>query len=139
MPEVDDGLAVSSRYLTLFPNFIVGRYFPDQLGVYLNVPIGPNRTIQKRIIYTTEGKKISKSAINTLKKLWWDVHKEDHEICERLQLGRASLVAQDGGILSPYWEKSVYAFHKLVIKFTLKSSNQNFLLLVTVYLQKTPK
>jgi len=122
---VDDGLAVSSRYLTLFPNFIVGRYFPDQLGVYLNVPIGPNRTIQKRIIYTTEGKKISKSAINTLKKLWWDVHKEDHEICERLQLGRASLVAQDGGILSPYWEKSVYAFHKLVIKFTLKSSKLN--------------
>ena len=36
-------LGVSSRYLTLFPNFILGRYFPDQLGVYLNTPTGPGK------------------------------------------------------------------------------------------------
>ena len=24
------------------------------------------------------------------KKIWWSVHKEDHEICERLQEGRSS-------------------------------------------------
>ncbi|MGI9410844.1 MAG: aromatic ring-hydroxylating oxygenase subunit alpha, partial [Hyphomicrobiaceae bacterium] len=47
-------LAVSSRYLTLFPNFVVGRYFPDQIGVHLNIPLGSDRTLQKRAIYTTE-------------------------------------------------------------------------------------
>ena len=32
-------LDVSSRYLTLFPSFVLGWYFPDQMGVYLNVPV----------------------------------------------------------------------------------------------------
>lgn len=108
-------LAVSSRYLTLFPNFILGRYFPDQMGVYLNVPLGPDRTTQKRVIYTTEGQQLSEAEIDALKTLWWNVHKEDHEMCERLQLGRASPVAADGGVLSPHWEDSVRAFQELVV------------------------
>ena len=43
-------LSVTSRYLSLFPNFIIGTYFPNQIGVYLNVPLSPNITTQKRII-----------------------------------------------------------------------------------------
>ena len=43
-------LSVTSRYLSLFPNFIIGTYFPNQIGVYLNVPISPGLTSQKRII-----------------------------------------------------------------------------------------
>lgn len=107
-------LAVSSRYLTLFPNFILGRYFPDQLGVYLNVPLGPDRTAQKRVIYATEGQIYSEGQADALKKLWWDVHKEDHAICERMQLGRASPESAVGGYLSPVWEDSVRAFQELV-------------------------
>lgn len=117
-----DNLAVSSRYLFLFPNFIIGRYFPDQLGVYLNLPFGPGRTTQKRIIYLTDRHELTKDEIENQKKLWWDVHKEDHEICERLQLGRASPVSIKGGLLSPHWEKSVLAFQKLVVKSVIKSS-----------------
>ncbi|MCP5072726.1 MAG: aromatic ring-hydroxylating dioxygenase subunit alpha [Rhodobacteraceae bacterium] len=108
-------LGVSSRYLTLFPNFIVGRYFPDQLGAYLNVPVGPGRMVQKRALYTTEGQSLSSNEVDGLKSLWWDVHKEDHEICERMQAGRASPLADDGGILSPHWEDSVRAFQELVV------------------------
>jgi len=107
-------LAVSSRYLTLFPNFILGRYFPDQLGVYLNVPLGPDRMRQKRALYATAGQKLSHDEIEGLKKLWWDVHKEDHEMCERMQLGRSSTVADDGGVLSPHWEDSVRGFQELI-------------------------
>ena len=66
-----DTLSVSSRYLSLFPNFIIGSYFPNQIGVYLNVPISPGLTTQKRIIYTTDGKTMSKEEINTQKKIWW--------------------------------------------------------------------
>ena len=114
-------LSVSSRYLSLFPNFIIGTYYPNQIGVYLNLPVDCGRTIQKRIIYATNGYKITTKEANSLKKLWWDVHKEDHDICERLQLGRASPVSAKGGILSPHWEKSVRAFHKHVIKSVMKS------------------
>ena len=98
------------------------RYFPDQLGVYLNLPLGPDRTTQKRIIYTTEGHKLTKGEIENQKNLWWNVHKEDHEICERLQQGRTSPISIKGGLLSPHWEKSVLAFQKLVVKSVMKSS-----------------
>ncbi len=117
LPEGVDGgssLAVSSRYLTLFPNFVIGRYFPNQLGVYLNEPRSPGRTAQRRVIYKTDGQLPDEAETAHLKKLWWDVHKEDHVICERLQSGRASPVAQCGGLLSPHWEDSVRAFQELV-------------------------
>ena len=117
-------LAVSSKYLSLFPNFIIGTYYPGQLGVYLNNPIDPNRTYQKRIIYTTEGHKLTRSEIKNQKDLWWKVHKEDHEICERLQLGRASPISKNGGLLSPHWENSVRSFQKIVIKALKKSENR---------------
>ena len=108
-------LSVSSRYLTLFPNFIIGRYFPDQIGVYLNVPLDATSMTQKRVIYTTEGQKMTKDELEFQKKLWHDVHKEDHAICEKMQLGRSSPVAKRGGVLSPHWENSVRAFQQLVV------------------------
>jgi len=108
-------LGVSSRYLTLYPNFIIARYFPDQLGVYLNTPLAPGRMAQRRVIYTTEGQTLSANEIDGLKKLWSDVHKEDHEMVERLYQGRASGAAADGGVLSPVWEDSVRAFQELIV------------------------
>ena len=115
-------LSVTSRYLSLFPNFIIGTYFPNQVGVYLNIPISPGVTSQKRIIYTTDGKKMSKEEANMIKNIWWSVHKEDHEMCERLQEGRYSPAAKEGGLLSPVWEKGVQAFQKLIVDATMKSS-----------------
>ncbi|MEM1006222.1 MAG: aromatic ring-hydroxylating dioxygenase subunit alpha [Pseudomonadota bacterium] len=109
-------LAVSSRYLTLYPNFILGRYFPDQIGVYLNIPTGPGTMLQKRALYTTEGQDLSADEIEGLKKLWCDVHKEDHEMTERMQIGRASIIADKGGLLSPIWEDSVRAFQEMVAR-----------------------
>ena len=43
------------------------------------------------------------------------VHREDHEMCERLQQGRASEVAAGGGVLSPVWEDSVRTFQGFVV------------------------
>ena len=117
-----NALSVTSRYLSLFPNFIIANYFPNQIGVYLNVPINPRETIQKRIIYTSDGKSMTEEESNTAKKIWWSVHKEDHEICERLQEGRSSPASDHGGLLSPHWEKGVQAFQKLIIDATMKNS-----------------
>ena len=111
----DGALGVSSRYLTLYPNFIIGRYFPDQMGAYLNIPTGPGTMVQKRALYTTDGQRLSTKEVGGLKSLWWDVHKEDHEMVERMMHGRASSAAADGGILSPVWEDSVRAFQERII------------------------
>ena len=115
-------LSVTSKYLSLFPNFIIGTYFPNQIGVYLNIPISPSITSQKRVIYTTDDKDMSKKEIKMTKNIWWSVHKEDHEMCERLQEGRYSPESNDGGLLSPIWEKGVQAFQKLIVDATMKAS-----------------
>ena len=65
---------------------------------------------------------MTKEESDLAKKIWWSVHKEDQEICERLQEGRASPASNEGGLLSPYWEKGVKAFQKLIIQETMKSS-----------------
>ena len=123
---VDDGdtLAVDSRYLGLFPNFVLGRYFPDQLGVHLNIPVSAGCTHQRRVIYATEGKQFSPDEVEKLKILWRKVHAEDHEICTRLQLGRASAAAADGGWLSPHWEGGVRQFQELALA-AVKSTTED--------------
>jgi len=118
----NSALSVTSRYLSLFPNFIIGTYFPNQIGVYLNVPLTPSITTQKRVIYTTDEKTMSEDEIEITKKIWWSVHKEDHKMCERLQEGRSSPASNEGGLLSPHWEKGVQAFQKLIVEATMKSS-----------------
>ena len=111
-----DTLSQDSRFLTLFPNFVLGLYLPDQIGVHLDLPVAPDRTLQRRAIYTLDPKPVSAEMREHLAKLWHDVHLEDHEICERLQDGRASDVAAGGGVLSPIWEDSVRSFQEVVIR-----------------------
>ena len=111
----DDTLSADSRFLTLFPNFVLGLYLPDQVGVHLDVPLAPDRTLQRRAIYGLGPEPASAERAERLAKLWRDVHEEDHAICERLQQGRASGVAAGGGVLSPVWEDSVRSFQELVV------------------------
>ena len=107
-------LDVSSLYLTLFPNFVLARY-EDQLGVHLNLPVDPGRTSQRRVIYWTGETLPSAPETENLRALWTKVHHEDHAIVARLQQGRASPAAGDGGLLSPYWEDSVRHFQERVL------------------------
>lgn len=107
-------LSVSSRYLTLFPNFVLGVYYPDQLGVHLNQPVSAGITRQRRVIYQHKDADQSSVAVAKIRNLWKSVHKEDHEICERLQQGRHSEVSEQGGFLSPHWESGVRQFQQLV-------------------------
>ena len=108
-------LSVSSRYLTLFPNFVLGLYYPDQIGVHLNQPMSAETTFQRRVIYLHKDSDQSVEAVDKISRLWKSVHKEDHAMCERLQEGRHSDAARQGGFLSPYWESSVRNFQELVV------------------------
>ena len=73
------------------------------------------RTQTERAIYATSAGTVSAAETEKLAKLWYKVHKEDHAMCVRLQAGRASDVATDGGVLSPVWENSVRHFQTLVL------------------------
>ncbi len=108
-------LAVSARYLTLFPNFVLGVY-DGEIGVHLNTPLAVDRTHQRRAIYAVGARAFPGAEVERLKTLWSRVHAEDHAMCERLQLGRASPVARSGGLLSPHWENSVSRFQQLVLE-----------------------
>ena len=112
----DDTLSEDSRYLTLFPNFVFGLYLPDQVGVQLNVPLAPGRTLQRRAIYSLEPESQLAGRAEQLANLWRAVHAEDHAMLERLQQGRASEAAAGGGVLSPVWEDAVRSFQELVVK-----------------------
>ena len=107
-------LGVSSRYLALFPNFVMGLYHPDQLGVHLNQPVSAETTIQKRVIYLHRESDHGEAAVEPIRRLWDQVPREDHSICARLQKGRRSDLAESGGFLSPHWEASVRRFQELV-------------------------
>ena len=111
-----DTLSADSRFLTLFPNFVLGLYLPDQIGVHLDVPLASGRTLQRRAIYGLGPEPASPEHAEQLARLWRDVHREDHVICERLQQGRASEIAAGGGVLSPVWEDSVRSFQELVVR-----------------------
>ena len=110
-----DTLSADSRYFTLFPNFVFGLYFPDQIGVQLNVPRAPDRTLQRRAIYSLGPESRLNACAEQLVKLWSGVHAEDHAMLERLQQGRASELAAGGGVLSPVWEDAVRSFQERVV------------------------
>lgn len=117
-PEADEAgqrLDMSTRYLMAFPNFVFAWYLPDQLGVHLNVPEAVNRTRQYRVIYHIGDQAPTCEQTRQLATLWTQVHREDHEIVEQLQIGRGSSVMDDGGLLSAHWESSVRQFHRLVL------------------------
>ena len=110
-----DTLSADSRYLTLFPNFVMGLYLPNEVGVHLDVPLAPDRTLQRRAVYRIGPEPVSASQADDLARLWRDVHVEDQVICERLQQGRASGAVDDGGVLSPVWEDAVRSFQERVV------------------------
>ena len=111
----EDVLSGDSRFLTLFPNFVFGLYLPDQVGVHLDTPLAPGRTLQRRAIYSLAPEAPPTETVERLAELWRAVHREDHAMCERLQQGRASDVAVAGGALSPFWEDAVRGFQELVV------------------------
>lgn len=108
-------LDMSARYLTMFPNFVMGIYLPDQAGVHLNVPIAPDQTRQYRVLYSIGDQHYTEEDKKSLCDLWYAVHKQDHAIAELLQAGRKSPVTADGGLMSPHWENSAHEFQSLVL------------------------
>ncbi|MCP4386746.1 MAG: hypothetical protein GY802_00495 [Gammaproteobacteria bacterium] len=66
------------------------------------------------MIYVHKDADYSDTQIQGLKDRWHSVHLEDHEMCLRLQQGRKSPLALEGGVLSSHWEKSVRKFQELV-------------------------
>jgi choline monooxygenase len=110
-------LNFSAWYYLLFPNFLFFVYFAEATHVYvmLNTPLAPDRTHQRRVIYQLGGEVPEAAEIDAWRKLNAQVISEDWHMAVRLQEGRASPAAEDGGLLSPAWEASSHAFDELII------------------------
>ena len=114
-------LDISARYLLLFPNFLFFVYFGEDthINVMLNRPVAPDQTHQQRVIYRLGGAEPDAATLDKWRALTEDVIAEDRAMVERLQAGRSSPVAADGGVLSPVWETSERAFQDLIMAAVL--------------------
>ncbi len=110
-------LDISARYLLLFPNFLFFLYLGEttQVNVMLNRPVSPGETHQRRVIYHLDGPRPDDATVERWRALTEDVVAEDRSMVERLQEGRRSPVARDGGVLSPVWEASERSFQDLIM------------------------
>lgn len=68
------------------------------------------------MLYHSRADALPAEEVEAIKALWTGVHKEDHWICERLQQGRRSPVADEGGVLSPHWETPVRRFQEMIVE-----------------------
>ena len=85
------------------------------MGFTSTCRLAPGRTSQRRAVYSLRSEPPTAEEAEDLARLWRDVHEEDQVICERLQQGRASAVADGGGVLSPHWEDAVRSFQECVV------------------------
>jgi len=60
-----------------------------------------------------------------VKNIWWSVHKEDHEMCERLQEGRSSPASEEGGLLSSCLGKGSTSISKTHSRFSNEITKNN--------------
>ncbi len=110
-----DTLSADSRYLTLFPNFVFGLPLPDRIDVHLNMPLAPDRTLQRRAIYSLGPDPSLAERKEQLVALRREAYLEARIVSEWLQQERGSDAAAEGGVLSPVWEDTVRSFQELVV------------------------
>ena len=110
-----DTLSADSRNLTLFPNFVFGLHLPDRIDVHLNVPLAPNRTLQRRAIYSLGRDSALAEPKEQLAALGHEAFLEARIISEWLQQERGSNAAAEGGVLPLVWKDTVRSFHELVV------------------------
>ena len=113
--ERTDIRSADSGYHTLFPNFVFGLHLPDQIDVHLNVPLAPDRTHQRRVIYSLGRDSASTEQRDQLAALWHEAFLEARIVCEWLQQERASNRAAKGGARSPVWKDTVRSFQERVV------------------------
>ncbi len=73
------------------------------------------RAVHRVAIYAIHADPASAAEAEKLAKLWYDVHKEDHAMYERLQADGHPTSPPTGEVLSPVWEDSVRSFQSLVL------------------------
>ena len=103
-------------YLHLFPNLDVG-VWPDHVHVLVVWPESPDRTREEIRIYTGDEALAPEhdAAREAIVEGWRELNREDVDVVERLQKGRAC-PAYDGGTLSPYWDTVTHHFSQLVVR-----------------------
>lgn len=101
-------------WFLMFPSFCF-EVFPDQVVLFLVTPLGPERTLERIVIYYIgDGATDARYAEARQRVIdnWQQLNDEDIGIIERMQQGRHS-DGFDGGVLSPYWDPVIQQFARL--------------------------
>ncbi|MFO0995611.1 MAG: aromatic ring-hydroxylating dioxygenase subunit alpha [Alphaproteobacteria bacterium] len=103
-------------WFLMFPGFCF-QVFPDQVVLFLVTPQGPERTLERIVIYFIGDEALKPDYAEARQRVidnWVELNAEDIGIIERMQLGRHS-DGFDGGVLSPYWDRATHQFARLLV------------------------
>ena len=118
LPGLPDELSTRMQWVTAFPNTAINIY-PSNLQLVTFRPDGPERTQMHMWFYFVgEGasKRVYEHARQMLYAEWSNLNAEDEDVCRRMQLGRSTCDAYDGGRLAPYWDVGTRHFHTQVAR-----------------------
>ncbi|VAV88345.1 Rieske-type non-heme iron aromatic ring-hydroxylating oxygenase (RHO) family [hydrothermal vent metagenome] len=108
-----------AEYIALFPNVLLGVHRDHYFSILLN-PVAHNRTIEQVEIYYTSPQVQDESwskARREAADMWLEVFREDIDVVEGMQRGRAAPTF-DGGRFSPVLDEATHCFHHwTAIKF----------------------
>jgi choline monooxygenase len=111
-----EGLSESDRrkaeYPVLFPNLMMGLQ-ADHLFVIAANPLAPGVTEERFDYFIVSGGEHRRAAIETSMQRWDKVFREDIDVVERMQEGRAS-PAMDGGRFVPERDDGLHLFQRRV-------------------------
>ncbi len=114
-PNLPSARSLEGIWFVMFPSFGF-QVFPDQVVLFLVTPMGPERVLERVVIYFIgDGATAPEYAEGRQRVLdnWKELNDEDIGVIERMQQGRHS-DGFDGGVLSPYWDPVIQQFARLM-------------------------
>ena len=112
-----DNLDMSARYLLRMPNFFLTTYAPDMVVDTMIAPDArdPRRCWLEQAWYTTSGRVPDAAYIEEWNRLEEQVIEEDLSVMSEVQAGAESRAVDDGGVLTPSWERCISSFYRHMV------------------------
>ena len=126
-PQTADHLDGSGRFILRVPNLYIAAHAPDKLVDSLILPDwdDPMKCWVSHACYTTSEPGASDDALGRWAAIQETVMEEDAAVMEGVVRGFRAPVMDDGGVISPAWEKCVSGFYRSLLgRWRTRSSSE---------------
>ena len=125
-PQTADHLDGSGRFILRVPNLYIAAHAPDKLVDSLILPDweDPMKCWVSHACYTTSEPGMNDDALGRWAAIQETVMEEDAAVMEGVVRGFRAPVMDDGGVISPAWEKCVSGFYRALLRAL---ENQEFI------------